>query len=110
MLKKGKALKKIKATILEVAEKHGIKVDRIILFGSRARGEAKKESDYDILIIVKDMIDRKLKYILVSEILRKLADAMLYADIIIKNKAEFEENKKYRGFVDYWAEKEGIII
>ncbi len=29
---------KIREIILEVAEKYGVKVDRIILFGSRARG------------------------------------------------------------------------
>jgi len=31
----------------------GDNVERIILFGSRARGDAHKDSDYDVLILVK---------------------------------------------------------
>ncbi len=32
-------------------EKHGDKIEKIILFGSLARGEATEESDIDILVI-----------------------------------------------------------
>jgi predicted nucleotidyltransferase len=32
-------------------EKHGGKIDSIILFGSVARGEAREESDIDILVV-----------------------------------------------------------
>jgi predicted nucleotidyltransferase len=45
-----KTLKEFKSA-LEVA---GIRVDRIILFGSYARGEAGKESDIDVVVISED--------------------------------------------------------
>lgn len=35
----------------KVLEKYGDKVDTIILFGSTARGEARDESDIDILVV-----------------------------------------------------------
>ncbi len=36
----------IKETILKIAKKHGIDVEKIILFGSRARGESRKSGSY----------------------------------------------------------------
>lgn len=45
----------------KVLEKYGEQVDAIILFGSTARGEARKESDIDILVIgeinLRELID-----------------------------------------------------
>ncbi|HID42743.1 MAG TPA: nucleotidyltransferase domain-containing protein, partial [Archaeoglobaceae archaeon] len=40
--------KAIRETVIRIAEKYGIEVDRIILFGSRARGDFKENSDWDI--------------------------------------------------------------
>jgi predicted nucleotidyltransferase len=48
---------KIKKIINQVFEEKGIKVERIILFGSRARGDFKENSDWDLLIIVSNELD-----------------------------------------------------
>ncbi len=37
---------------------YGQRVDRIVLYGSRARGEATNELDYDIAVFLCDMADR----------------------------------------------------
>jgi predicted nucleotidyltransferase len=37
---------------------YGDRLQRIVLFGSRARGDARTDSDYDIAIFLKDMKDR----------------------------------------------------
>jgi hypothetical protein len=37
---------------------YGDKIDRVILFGSRARGDAHAGSDYDIVVFLKSMSDR----------------------------------------------------
>jgi uncharacterized protein len=42
----------------EVASLYGDNLDRLILFGSRARGECTSESDYDIAVFLKNMPDR----------------------------------------------------
>jgi len=33
-------------------------VEKLILFGSRARGEARADSDYDVAVVVRDLSDR----------------------------------------------------
>ncbi len=37
---------------------HGARIERVVLFGSRARGEARLDSDYDIAVFLRDMLDR----------------------------------------------------
>ncbi|HKM64948.1 MAG TPA: nucleotidyltransferase domain-containing protein [Acidisphaera sp.] len=37
-----------------VAEAYGDRLERVVLFGSRARGEARPDSDYDIAVFLKD--------------------------------------------------------
>ena len=37
-----------------LAELPGPALDRVILFGSRARGEAKEDSDYDVAVFLKE--------------------------------------------------------
>lgn len=43
-----------------VRQKLGPRVKRIVLFGSRARGDTRKGSDYDVLIVVNNR-DRELE-------------------------------------------------
>ena len=48
-------------------EMYGERIERIVLFGSRARGEGHKESDYDVAVFLKDLSDRWREF-------RRLAD------------------------------------
>ena len=41
-----------------VTEIYGDRVERVVLFGSRARGEARPDSDYDVAIFLRGMADR----------------------------------------------------
>jgi predicted nucleotidyltransferase len=41
---------------LDVA--YGPRLDRVILFGSRARGDARPDSDYDVAVFLNDIADR----------------------------------------------------
>ena len=36
-------------------EAYGDRIDRVVLFGSRARGDARPNSDYDVAVFLKDM-------------------------------------------------------
>lgn len=38
-----------------VNETYGARVERVILFGSRARGDARHDSDYDVAVFIKDL-------------------------------------------------------
>lgn len=41
-----------------VTEMYGDWLERLVLFGSRARGDAQPDSDYDVAVFVRDMGDR----------------------------------------------------
>ncbi len=41
-----------------LAETYGDRLERAVLFGSRARGDARADSDYDIAVFLRDMPDR----------------------------------------------------
>ena len=43
-------------TTLDAA--YGPRVERVILYGSRSRGEAHADSDYDIAVFLRDLSDR----------------------------------------------------
>jgi predicted nucleotidyltransferase len=103
-------LKDIKRIIIEELEKENIKVHKIILFGSRARGDFKEDSDWDVLIIVEDDIERKKKFLLISNLRKKLAKKLLDVDLIIKNKSELGFYEDFYGSVIFEALKEGIEL
>jgi len=37
---------------------YGERIERVVLFGSRARGDAREDSDYDVAVFLRDMADR----------------------------------------------------
>jgi len=93
-----------KATKLLVSKFHP---ERIILFGSYARGTADERSDVDILIICPVKKDR-LK--LMVEMDKTLEELELARDIIILTPKEFEIDKEIPGTVARYAWKEGKLL
>ncbi|MDR3626905.1 MAG: nucleotidyltransferase domain-containing protein [Ignavibacteriaceae bacterium] len=81
--------------------------DKIILFGSQARGTADNKSDIDILVIGRVGKDRFKLMDNMSSILISLDYAF---DVIVLTNKEFERDKKYPGTVARYAYKEGILL
>jgi len=83
------------------------KPEKIILFGSQARGTADNRSDIDILVIGSILKDR-------FELMDKMSSLLLplnYAfDVIVLTNEEFERDKKYPGTIARYASKEGILL
>lgn len=48
-------LKRFRATL---GEMYGERLERVVLYGSRARGDARLDSDYDVAVFLRDMPDR----------------------------------------------------
>ena len=104
-------LKLIKEIILNMAKKYNIEVDKIILFGSRARGDYREDSDWDLLIVIKEEIREDFKKKLLIEIHRELVRKIFEPfDVIILNKEYFEKYKKIYGDIAGIAVLEGKII
>lgn len=67
----------------------GKKLVAVVLFGSRARGDAKEESDWDILVIAKDLPERQIeRYRKTKEILPQSWRGRI--SILAKTPEEFE--------------------
>ncbi len=48
-------LERFRAALTEI---YGNRLERVVLFGSRARGDAQPDSDYDVAVFLHDMPDR----------------------------------------------------
>ena len=103
-------LNKIKKTILDVTKKYNVKIHKIILFGSRARGNYKDSSDWDILIVTEEKLDWNAKINILSELYDKFGYEGLNVDVVIVSEEEYNKKKEDKGFLEYWVEKEGILI
>jgi predicted nucleotidyltransferase len=97
-------------TIMEAIAEFGFRVEKIILFGSRARGEARAESDWDFLVVLNDDLTFAVKLELIVQIKRRLAAMRIPNDIIVKSLREFEMSRDQIGTVSYFASLEGITV
>ena len=81
---------------------------RVILFGSRARGDAGPHSDVDLLVVMPDGIEDKHR--VTVEILRALKDAPFPKDIVVTTPEEVERRGDLVGTMLRPALREGKIL
>jgi len=105
-----KNIKKAKEIIIEETIKWGLKVEKILLFGSRAKGNYKEDSDWDFLIVVEEDLSGKDKRNLAANIRLKLAFQNIPSDVIIISNKTFNEKKSDVGHIVYYSIKDGIIL
>lgn len=105
-----KELETAKKIIIEVTKKFGLEVKSIFLFGSRARGDYKEDSDWDFYVIVDKKLEFQKKIEIKSKIRRRLAELKIPNDIIIQSKDVVEERKNDVGYLTYYVLKQGIEI
>ena len=100
----------IKKVIEKIFKEVGVEIDKLILFGSRARGDYKKYSDWDLLIVTKKGLSRKEKQKLAHLVRKELAEYFIDGDIIIKSKKEIQQRKDVIVSIVKIAVKEGIVL
>jgi len=100
----------IKKTITEEIEKCGFKVLEIILFGSRARGEGKEDSDWDLYVVVDQEIDFKIKKNIIGTIQMKLAEHYIFCDILVNSLEKYNNLKNEISTISFISNKEGLRI
>jgi predicted nucleotidyltransferase len=80
---------------------------KIILFGSTARSETYPQSDLDLLIVEKEVIEQ---YDEALRLDRALRDLMLPLDLIVVSEAQFKRYAQVPGTVYYRSQKEGQVL
>ena len=108
--KESLSLDNITQIIKKICSEHGITVIKMILFGSRARGNYSSTSDYDFLVICPNPLSHEKKMKLWLYTSRALAEIHVDADILFKSQTEFERDRNNKGKVTYYAAKDGISI
>ena len=81
--------------------------ERIILFGSQARGTADARSDVDLLVVLPYRGDRRKLFLEMDRALDGIEQAF---DLVIRTPAQFEDNRRFAGYVDRHAAKEGKVL
>ena len=85
----------------------GFQPEKIILFGSHARGEVGPDSDVDLLVVMPIQGSRRGKAI---EIDLALSDRTIPLDLIVGTPDEFEQRKDIVGTIERPAAREGKVV
>ena len=96
-------------TLLEVRERlvDGFHPEKILLFGSQARGTADDRSDVDILVVCSFKGKRRH---LMLEMDRALRGLRLARDIMVLTPEEFERDRHIPGTIARPAWREGKVL
>ncbi len=81
--------------------------EKILLFGSQARGSADRYSDIDIVVITEAAED---KFSLMNQMRRVLSNLDHPVDVIVMSNTEYTRDKKYPGTIARYASQEGILL
>lgn len=99
---------KIKEILLSALK--NVEYKQIILFGSRARGTNKEDSDYDVLVIVDNNMTMTEIRKIECEIRRIMASHLIDIDILVRTSTMINKYKDISGTVICEAMKEGVLI
>ncbi|MDO3379710.1 nucleotidyltransferase domain-containing protein [Geoalkalibacter halelectricus] len=81
--------------------------EKIILFGSYARAEARSDSDIDIMVIEREIDNRVAEMVRLN---REIASLRLPIDLLVVSRGMFEKWSDTPGNVYYRAKKEGKVL
>jgi len=82
--------------------------ERIYLFGSQARGDASDESDYDLLVIVREATQPRHK--LARMAFRTLCGVGVSKDVVVLTLDEFERKKTVPASLPATVLREGNLL
>ncbi|MEK6538132.1 MAG: nucleotidyltransferase domain-containing protein [Nitrospirota bacterium] len=81
--------------------------EKVILFGSFARGTAGPDSDVDLLVVMRVRGSKRKTQL---RIRTALHDILLPKDVIVSDSAEFEWRKEVAGTIEWPAAREGKVL
>jgi predicted nucleotidyltransferase len=80
---------------------------KVILFGSRARGDANEGSDFDFLVIEREVENRLTEEVRLRRVLRGFGAPV---DVIVMDEALVKRRAKVRGTMVNRALREGRVV
>ena len=80
---------------------------RVLLFGSRAKGEGRPDSDYDFLAVVEPESDWRTRR---TRVHLRLSPRYYGLDLVIVTQPQFETACRIPGSVPRQAEREGRVV
>jgi predicted nucleotidyltransferase len=89
-------------------QEYGDRLDRVILFGSQARGDAKPDSDIDILVVLQDPVDHSAELRKTSHFIAQFClDHYTVVSRIFMPKSKFEttDSAFFRN-----VRKDGVVL
>jgi predicted nucleotidyltransferase len=103
--RKGRHDREIQEMVNRIVERFD--PEKIILFGSHARGDAGPDSDVDLLVVMSVVGSKRDKMV---EIGVALHDITLPKDIIVTTPEDFEWRKEIVGTIERPAVREGKVL
>jgi uncharacterized protein len=99
----------VSATVQEMVRRivERFKPEKVILFGSHARGGARPDSDVDLLVVMKVIGSRRK---VAAEIDFLLADRKTPLDVVVITPHELSRHQHTVGTVIYPAVHEGLVL
>ena len=85
----------------------GERIQRVLLYGSRAQGTATDGSDFDLLVVEKDPVAKREE---MGRLREAVSDQDYSIDIWVMGEEEFEETKDVIGGPAYPAHKYGVVL
>jgi uncharacterized protein len=80
---------------------------KVILFGSHARGDANDRSDFDFLVVERDVVDRFAETARLGRILGRL---LIPADVVVVSERYAEKWAPVKGTLVHEAMSQGQVI
>jgi predicted nucleotidyltransferase len=79
---------------------------QMIVFGSQGRGDAREDSDLDLLVVEPVVTDRFAEMARLSTLLGR---RLIPADVVVMSRAAFEQQKAIVNTLAWRAAREGVI-
>lgn len=92
--------------VVDVIRDH-LSPELILLFGSRALGGAREDSDYDLMVVLRDGSDLERPR-------RDACDALhaigIGADVLVRSVSDYQRRQADPGFLDWLVSREGVLL
>ena len=82
-------------------------IRQIILYGSRAQGRGRPDSDFDLLVVAADPVVKRNER---QRLRAYVTDVPYEVDVWVMGETEFEETKEVIGGLAFPAHKYGVVL